>query len=263
MWTTLALLGALSTAPAQPALRLTNGRLTYGLWGAERADNSYYPGDQCFIAFDMENIRIGPDGKVSYRTELEARDGSGRVLFKQRPQDLEVLASLGGTTLPGYSSVDVGMSVPPGEYSVSIKVTDKVGGGSDTLRKRVRVLPKGFALVRPQLMVGEMPAPPVAVTGQDVFAHVAVVGFTRPKGGQPHVKVELSLLDEKKTPTLDKPFTGEIKAGVPDKALHLPVHFLLKLNRSGKFTVQLKATDLLARKTAEVSFPIIVIKPIR
>jgi hypothetical protein len=79
----------------------------------------------------------------------------------------------------------------------------------------------------------------------------------------PRVKLELQLLDEKKEPTLARPFSGAVKEKVPAKALHLPVQFLLKLNRSGKFTARLKATDVVSGKTAELSFPIVVIKPIR
>ena len=36
------------------------------------------------------------------------------------------------------------------------------------------------------------------------------------------------------------------------------MQFWLPLNRAGKFTVKLKATDVIGKKTAELSFPITV-----
>ena len=48
--------------------------------------------------------------------------------------------------------------------------------------------------------------------------------------------------------------------GVPEKALALPFRFELELNRPGKFTLELKATDTVANKEATVSFPVTVAK---
>ena len=64
--------------------------------------------------------------------------------------------------------------------------------------------------------------------------------------------------DEGGKPTLARPLTGSVKSGVPDKALSLPIHFLLSLNRPGKFTLELAATDEMAGKTAKLSVPLVV-----
>lgn len=39
-----------------------------------------------------------------------------------------------------------------------------------------------------------------------------------------------------------------------------PGQFVLPLNRAGKFTIELKATDLLSNKTSQVSFPLTVLE---
>jgi hypothetical protein len=59
---------------------------------------------------------------------------------------------------------------------------------------------------------------------------------------------------------MTKPFTGAIKENVSEKALSLPVQFLLGLNRPGKFTIEIKATDLVSKKEAKESFPITVLE---
>jgi hypothetical protein len=37
------------------------------------------------------------------------------------------------------------------------------------------------------------------------------------------------------------------------------MHFLLSLNRPGKFTVELRATDQVSKKKAKLSFPLTVL----
>jgi hypothetical protein len=53
-------------------------------------------------------------------------------------------------------------------------------------------------------------------------------------------------------------------AGVVDKDVHemevsIPLQFRISLNRPGKFTVELKATDRVSGKTDTRSFPITVL----
>ena len=41
----------------------------------------------------------------------------------------------------------------------------------------------------------------------------------------------------------------------------LPMYFLVELNRPGKFTIELKATDRTSKKTARASLPLTVTEP--
>ncbi|HEY1861805.1 MAG TPA: hypothetical protein VGG61_15700, partial [Gemmataceae bacterium] len=67
MMATLAFLSALSALPAQDGqLRFANERPTYCMWGATRTANKYLPGDVYFLSFDIENLSVDKNGKVSY-----------------------------------------------------------------------------------------------------------------------------------------------------------------------------------------------------
>ena len=66
------------------------------------------------------------------------------------------------------------------------------------------------------------------------------------------------MLDDSGQPVLSKPFTGEAAGNVGNDKL-VPMQFLLALNRTGKFQVELKATDRISKKTAKVVFPITVV----
>ena len=67
-------------------------------------------------------------------------------------------------------------------------------------------------------------------------------------------------VDEEGRPTLARPFTGEVNQKVPEKALAIPLQFMLDLNRAGKFTIQLKATDKSTGQTVGLSLPLAVLK---
>ncbi|MCI0457544.1 MAG: hypothetical protein L0Z62_11315 [Gemmataceae bacterium] len=263
MWSTLALVAAAGLALGQSqALRLTNIRSTYGIQGITRPGTTLLPGDRLVLTFHIEGMSVDETGKAQYSMATEVRDGQGKVRFGQEPRPLEAIAALGGTTLPAYVQLDVGLDQAPGEYTVQVTVTDRTAQRSQSLSRKFQVLPRAFGLVR-LTTTGDPEAPisrPIFTAGESAWVNGNIVGFARDKnGGHPHVSVELRVLDEKGKPTLARSFQGEIKEDVPSGALSLPVHFLLALNRPGKFTVQLKATDRAAQKTAELSFPLTVL----
>ena len=66
--------------------------------------------------------------------------------------------------------------------------------------------------------------------------------------------------DEDGNPTTGKPFVAVANEGVPEKASLLAMQFSLALNRPGKFTVELKATDLIGNQITRLSFPVVVVK---
>src|SRR5207237_6634400 len=96
-------------------------------------------------------------------------------------------------------------------------------------------------------------------TGQTLWVHAAAVGFGWDKTSkQPNLSFELTILDDSGKPTLKKPFTGSVSKDVPAKALSVPVQFYLSLNRPGKFTAVLKATDAVSGTSVTQKFPLTV-----
>ena len=261
MFSALALLAVLGTAPGQAdQLVLSDARITAGILGPTRPRTRFLPGDSLFISFEIDGITIDDTGKARYSTSTEITDSEGKVVFRGRAQDREALAMLGGAKLPAYAQVDIGLDQPPGEYAVKVMVTDLANKKSQMLTQNFGVLPKGFGMVRPTLTCdpeGQVPAG-AAVPGQSLWLNFLVVGFARDDKRQPHVTFEMRILDEKGRPTVAKPFTGKIQEGVPANANVLPAQFLLALNRAGRFTLQMKATDQVTGKKIEGAYPFIV-----
>jgi hypothetical protein len=264
MWTMFALIFGLSLAPGQAApLALTNVRTTYGITGITRTDTKFVPGDNFVLSFDIEGIKADDSGKVLYSVGMEIADGKGMVLFKQTPRDLEASLSLGGNKIQGFANLHIGLNQQPGDYTVKVTVTDRASKASKSVTGSYQVLPANFSLVRltttsdPE---GRFPAPFVG-EGQSLWINFSAVGFGRASAqGQPNLTVTMTVLDENGRPTA-KPFVGEVNKDVPQNAPAIPLQFLLELNRAGKFTVQLKATDNASRKIANLSFPLTVLKP--
>jgi hypothetical protein len=262
MLMTLPLLATLSLAPGQAGgLTLTEPRLTHGQLGPARGGAKFLPGDTLFLAFDIEGISADADGKAAYSVATEVTDAGGKSVFRQPPQQSEAVLALGGSQLPAYARVAIGQQQAAGEYAVKVTITDLAGKKSQSLTQKFEVLPPDFGLVRlatsgdPQ---GEVPAG-LPCPGESLWVSGAVVGFQR--GGaakQPNVTLELRVLDADGKPTLARPFGGTINKDVPANDTALPVQFHVGLNRPGKFTVEVKATDALAGKTVTQTFPLTV-----
>jgi hypothetical protein len=263
MWTTLALFAALSQeANPTEALKISNVRVTYGILGPTRPSDKLLPVDVFHVTFDIENVQVDNEGKVRYSMGHEVVDSKGKKWYGEEPRELITFNSLGGHRLPAFAYVEIGLDTPPGDYTLRINVNDLNARSKKTLEKPFSILSKRFGVVRVQLSTehdARISVPPVGVVGQSLLVNFMVVGFERDKVKKtPDVAVEMRIYDDKNSPTLTKPFTGEVNQEVNVSAV--PLQFLLNLNRPGKFTVKLKATDQVSRKTEELSFPITVVE---
>jgi hypothetical protein len=104
-----------------------------------------------------------------------------------------------------------------------------------------------------------MPAPSVGVAGATLYLRFTVTGFTRdPKTKQPNTQIEITFLTKDGKPTLAEPSTDTI-----DDADGNLIHssFTIPLNRSGDFTIELKATDKVSKATSKVEMPLKVLAP--
>jgi hypothetical protein len=262
MWTTLALAAALGAAPAQAGeLTLTRVRSTHGVMGPTRAEDKLLPGDTLVVCFDIGGMVADERGKVAYSMGLEVTDAEGKSLFTQEPANLEATASLGGDTIPAFARLDIGLSQPAGEHTLKVTVLDRATGRKGTLTRKFTVLPKGFGLVRLAVTAdaeGSIPAP-VFGSGGTAFVQFGTVGFGRDKDSkQPSLRYSVRVLDADGKPTT-KERTTEVTKDVPANFLAVPMSFPVSLNRAGKFTVELTATDATSGQPAKLTFPLNVL----
>lgn len=266
MISTLAVVAAMSLAPAQAGdLKLSNPRATYGVLGALRASDKILPGDVYFLTFDIENLKTDDEGKILYSMGMELVNPQGQTEYKKDPLERPPLYNvLGGSRIPAFAHAQTGTETTPGIYTLKVTVIDRTTKKSASLERKFEVLKKGFGLVELSTSYdkdGIFSAPFGGITGQSLFVNFWIVGFERAgKDMQPNIVFEMRVLDEGGKPTLPKAVTGDINKDVPGDWQRLPMNFILPLNRAGKFKVNLKATDLISKKTAELILPITVVE---
>ncbi len=264
MWTTLAFVALLSAAPGQTEeLKLANVRSVYGIFGPERQDNKRLPGDVFLLVFDIDGLKANADGQVVYRMSMQVTDSQGKVVLgKSLPEDITADCTLGGARVPARAFALIGLDMEPGEYTMKVTVTDARSKATQKFTRKFEVLPKDFGLVRLTTTIdpnAQVQVPPNGVVGEYRWVNFLAVGFERDKTTkQPNVTVEMNIIDENGKPVRDKPVVGEAAGNIPEKSGAITMQFMLGLNRKGKFTVELQAKDRLSKKTAKVSFPLVV-----
>jgi hypothetical protein len=170
--------------------------------------------------------------------------------------------SLGGLTLPEWAFIATSPSQSPGEYSVTIEVTDQSTNASKRLVHSFEVLPKGFGIINCATFADAnlaFPAPPVGVPGQSLWLRFATTGFEREAGKRPNVQVLLRIVDENGKSTLASPPTGEFNDEIAASVVAIPWQFKLELNRGGRFRIEARATDRISKKVASVFLPLVVL----
>jgi hypothetical protein len=268
MWATLTLMSALSAAPAAAGeLKLSNDRITYGVFGPARAEKKFIPGDVVYLAFDIEGLTFDKEGQTKYSLSMEVNDSKGKPVFKSDAEPREMFAVLGGGTIQGYAHALIGTDTPPGEATIKVTVTDSASKKSKTLTRTFEVAEKSYGIVHVRTSydpLGRSPAPGLGVVGQGLFLNFGVAGFERDKKTkQPRIELTMEVLDADGKPTLANKVTQKLDPNEPVPAEYtvVPLWFPIALTRAGKYTVNVTATDLVTEKTAKASYPITVLEP--
>jgi hypothetical protein len=266
MWFSAVAVTLLGLASGQAGnLSVANDRLTYGHLGPARDSAKYLPGDVIYLTFEVNNMTFDKDGKASYAVGLEMLDGKGTELLKQQPRSASTRNYLGGTILPCAANMQVPLEAAPGTYTLRVTVIDNANKKAVKAERKIEILAKDFGLVH----VGTSADPaasiawsPVGVVGDSIYLNFSTVGFARdPKTKQPYIKASLQVLDEKGQASGAAKMSGEAKSDVPETMAVVPMQFGITLNRTGRFTLELTAMDVLTGKSSKVLFPVRVLTP--
>jgi hypothetical protein len=264
MFPTLTVTAALLLAPAQGGkLDLANLHITYGLQGPTRTVNKFLPGDPVFLAFDIDGITIGKDGKVVYTMGLEVTDKAGKSWHKVEPTERVEFAPLGGSKMPGRAFVTLGVDAPPGEYKVKLTTTDTTTKATGSFEYKFDVIPTELGIIgvyASQDPEGKTPTHTTGFAGGSVWIQFAATGFKRneAKKNQPDLRFEMTTMDEKGTATMVQPLSVDMNS-LEEKFPIMPMRFNLPLTRPGKFTARLSVIDNITKKTANFELPIQVL----
>ncbi|MBI2804933.1 MAG: hypothetical protein HYX68_08130 [Planctomycetes bacterium] len=237
------------------AVEIKNVRPCFGPLGATRINTTCLPGDVLFMTYDIEDLKIdAKTGKAKYDTTLELLDEKGKVIFeKKTPND--VLPQLGGTRMPGDLHVIMPPKQPAGKYSVRLTVHDKLADNAKRFSFPFEVESAGFGCVG-------VAAPGIALPGQHHVTGFALVNLAVNAKKDPDVEVSYRILENGKAvaSTVKIFLPQQMPAGVNlAEANFVPLNFPVYLNRPGQYTVEVSATDKIAKKTREFRYKLTVL----
>ena len=249
-------------SPFADAFEIKNLRVTHGPMGATRTDKQFLPGDYLFMSFDLEGLNFDPaTGKATYQTILKLYDSKNQEIFDKKT-DNTVSPMLGGTRIPGDLHVIMGTKQEPGRYVVRLIVTDKLSKDKTPFKFfdfPFELLPANFGLVG-------VTAPAIGFPGQHYVASFALVNMKLDAKNNPNVAVVMKVLDEAGTQEMTKPINTFLPKDMPqdgciklDKENFVPMQFPIYLNRAGRFTVEIEATDLAANRKTKLRYKLTVI----
>lgn len=272
MMATIAL-ALLAGTPAQPAggLKLTNVRMTVGELGPTRPAAPLLPGDVLFIAYDVDGITIDGEGVAKYAMTMEVVNSAGARILppppeKVEPRELSEFLPLRGNKMPARAFITVGLDQPAGTYTCKMTVADLKTKATADLSVKFEVAKKDFGVVAVHTthdVRGEISAPTSGQVGQTIFAQFSIASFERdPKTKQPDVEIVCQLFDETGKPILETPrkHIQDAKAPQPVKDADgaFALQFPLFMSRPGKYTVEIRATDRVSKKTSSYKLPVTV-----
>lgn len=255
----------LPVAPLWAKLEITKIEPALGALGPERKSLDFYPLDEIFFRYQIAGVKTDADGKTDVEIEVKLVNPLGRNVFDKKTTSLRQL-SLGANTLPGYVVLPVPEKAPPGEYTLTVKVTDRLAKESESFERKLTCKPVSFQIIDMRFWRNaeyKVPAAAGGILGETVHFKLHVVGFDKSKKKVQTI-LTVTVLDDAGKPIPEKPLI--IKAGVdnPDnaaKATQVNYNGLLYLNRTGNFTVRFSVEDIEGKQSTTFETPFKVSAP--
>jgi hypothetical protein len=261
----IAVVLAATPAVAEAKVEIRDVRAAHGMLGPERKSSEYVSGDQVYVRYTLAGFRTDANGRMRVELRLTVTDAAGKQVLR-RDTPLNQTAALGGDSLPGFASFDLGDDVPPGDYEMKVEVTDLISKEMAAFRHKFACKKVEFALVQVRLFhdaAGEAPAPAGGLVSQTLHVKMKAVGFDRSKG-EIDVEMEIVVLDAAGKPVMPRPFRTGVHNEKPEEVkqiTNIRLSSALALNRSGNFTLRITVVDKLAKKSVVFETPLRVAAP--
>ena len=233
--------------------------------GPERKSSEYVSGDQVFVRYTVAGFQTDADGRTRAEFRLTVTDAGGKQVLR-RETPLNQAFALGGDSLPGSASFDLGEDVPPGDYEIKVDVTDLISKEIASFRYKFTCKKEEFALLWVRFShdaAGDVPAPAGGVVSQALHVRMKAVGFDRSKG-EIDVEMEIAVFDAAGKPVMHRPFRTGVHNEKPDEVKQvtsLRLSSVLALNRSGTFTLRITVTDKVTKRVVVFESPLRVSAP--
>jgi hypothetical protein len=255
----------LCAASAQAKLDIRDIQASHGSLGPERKSADYVAGDQVFFRYMVVGIRTDDDGRMRGELRLTVTDAKGKVVTRSESPIQQILP-LGGDTLPGTATFDLGTNALPGEYEMTVEVTDLIAKETASFRRKITCKPVEFALTQIRFSydaAGRAPARVGGTVRQTLYMRMVAVGFDRSEG-EIDVVMELQVFDTAGKAMLPKPIRAAVHNEKPEEVKQterVNLSGVLSLNRPGDFVLRVTVTDTKTQQKQTFETPLRVSAP--
>ena len=236
---------------------------TYGPNGAERP-TEVFPGDTFYVKARLSGIATQSDGKPNgFIVAALYRPAPNTVPVFQLPRyDINDKIILGGDSTTQFLHFYLPRDIDPGKYFIRVYVSDEISGENTIKELPFDVLPRtAFGVINLAYCHDSNHLIPACVTitvGEVIYLNANFVGFDTATG-ETHVTCKLTILDTNKTVVFEAE-EFDVRRPAPAVESAIPVNYILKIDRAGKFMVKLEATDQIAKKSVEYRMPLIAVE---
>jgi hypothetical protein len=265
IWLAVAAL-VLSATASQAKLEIQNIKAVHGLFGPERKSLKFFPSDQLCFRFILSGIKLDADGKIDASTTVNLVDADGKALLDRKSR-LQHILPLGGESMLANVTVDVGDSVPVGDYRLTVTVKDNLADQTVSFSRKLTCRPTELAIVAPRLFYdadGKAPAPSGGLVGQELHLRLNAIGFGTARNSRIDTEMKVEVLDAEGKPTMPKPFGAAVKLDDTEKIKQtksLVFRASFGLNRPGAFTLRITIADKVGKRSTQFEVPLKVTAP--
>lgn len=254
---------ALLASPVHAKLEIKKVQAAYGPFGTSRGLN-VVPGEELIIRFQATGVAANAEGLTDLSMTVTLLDKDGKsVAMETTP--IKAGLNLGGGELPGLARLSIGNGATPGDYTMKVKLEDKLSNESAEFERKVTVQSPKFALINPRFFYdanGIVSAPTGGMAGQSLFFRCQVVGV------EPTERLALSLtmrvVDLDKKDVLNPPSILKVQENDLNRLKKLSgIAFdrSLLLSRPGEYVLIVKVVDEMSKKEATFESPLVVTAP--
>ncbi len=174
---------------------------------------------------------------------------------------------MGGDSFPAFVNLSMPEQVPEGgKMTIKVTVTGNQSKESTSFERQVTGKNTGLHIIALEFFHdadGKFPTSTNLTEGEPLHFRLRVIGFDRGPG-KIHTELAVQTLDEAGKENLSKPLVSVIRqeeSKVVEKTGFVYFNGTVVLNRVGKFTLRLTATDRIGDKTSAVEVPLTVTAP--
>ena len=140
-----------------------------------------YPLDEVYFRYQVTGVKVDAEGKVDVETTMRLVNPNGKMVVEEKPP-VERQLSLGGNTYTSGARlvVPAAEKAPPGEYSMSVQVRDKLGMETASFERKFTIKATTFQIIVPRFYHdadSKIPAPVGGLIGAQLWRAFHTAAF--------------------------------------------------------------------------------------